>query len=113
MRIKKGTLTANSFLAGMATAYLPARSAGRSIFQVVQTPTNKSNGLTGKDNGLFAVCASSPSDTWAVGHAVIHFETPPGPIFRLVNGPTNQPVIEHWDGTQWSVFPSPSTSRET
>jgi hypothetical protein len=146
MRIKKSILTVNFFLAGMATAYLPACAAGQSIFQVVPTPNNKSNGLTGKDNGLFAVSASSPSDIWAVGQAIIHFDgatwtdfPAPGidgvvpsemncvadisptdawaagnvsaPVI-LGNGPSNQPVIEHWDGTQWSVFPSPPFNKQ-
>jgi hypothetical protein len=133
-------------LAGMAAAYLPAGAAGQSIFQVVPTPNNKSNGLTGMDNGLFAVSASSPSDIWAVGQAVIHFDgatwtdfpapgidgvapsemkcvadisptdtwaagNVSGPTI-LGAGPTNQPVIEHWDGTQWSVFPSPPFNKQ-
>jgi hypothetical protein len=135
MRIKKSSLTVDFFLAGMAAAYLPAGAAGQSIFQVVPTPNN--NG----DNGLFAVSASSPTDIWAVGNSVLHFDGAtwtsfPAPgidgIFGselngvadisptdawaagnfsapviLGGGPTNQPAIEHWDGTQWSVFPSP------
>jgi hypothetical protein len=136
MRIKIGILTVNFFLAGMVTSYLPACAAGQSIFHVVPTP-NGSNG----DNGLFAVSASSPSDIWAVGQAVIHFDgatwtAVPAPHINgefanqldgvadisptdawavgsfagttvLGPGPISQLVIEHWDGTQWSVFPSP------
>jgi hypothetical protein len=44
---------------------------------------------------LFAVSATSPSDVWAVGDqegAGGRFET----------------LVEHWDGTSWSVMPSPS-----
>jgi hypothetical protein len=134
MRIKKSILTVNLFLAGMAAAYLPACAAGQSIFQVVSTPNNKG------DNDLFGVSASSPSDIWAVGQTVIHFDGATWTEFSaphikgqfanqldgvadisptdawavgsfagtllLGSGPISQPVIEHWDGTQWSVFPS-------
>jgi hypothetical protein len=41
----------------------------------------------------------SPTDAWAAGNLS-------APVI-LGGGPTNVPVIEHWDGTQWSVFPSP------
>src|ERR1700691_1710643 len=122
-------------LAGMTAAYLPAGAAGQSIFHVVPTPNNNMG-----DNDLFAASASSPSDIWAVGESVIHFDgatwtafpapgidgIPPSefngvadisptdawaagnvsaPVI-LGGGPNFQPVIEHWDGTQWSVFPS-------
>jgi len=123
-------------LAGMAAAYLPACAAGQSIFHVVPTP----NGSKG-DNDLFAVSASSPSDIWAVGQAVIHFDGATWTEFSaphikgqfanqldgvadisptdvwavgsfagttiLGPGPEQELVIEHWDGTQWSVSPSP------
>jgi hypothetical protein len=125
----------------MTAAYLPAGAAGQSIFHVVPTPNNNMG-----DNDLFAASASSPSDIWAVGESVIHFDgatwtafpapgidgVPPtemnavadisptdawaagnvsAPVI-LGNGPTNQPVIEHWDGTQWSVFPSPPFNKQ-
>ena len=140
MRVSNRSVTKVLLLAAMAAACLPARAAGLSIFQVVPTPNNNSgNGLG--NNGLFAVSASSPSDIWAVGESVIHFDgttwtafpapgidgIPPSQMngvadisptdawaagnlsapLLLGGGPTNQPVIEHWDGTQWSVFPSP------
>jgi hypothetical protein len=40
---------------------------------------------------LLAVAALSPSDVWAVGGG-------------------QGPVIEHWDGVQWSIVPSPSVN---
>jgi hypothetical protein len=141
MRIKKGILTVNFFLAGMAAVYLPTRAAGQSIFHVVPTPNNPSVGAGGQNNGLFAVSASSPRDIWAVGQTVIHFDGATWTEFsaphikgRFANqldgvadisptdawavgsfagttilgpGPEQELVIEHWDGTQWSVFPSP------
>jgi hypothetical protein len=138
MRVSNRRVTKALLLASMAAACLPARAAGQSIFQVVPTP-NSNNGLG--NNGLFAVSASSPSDIWAVGESVIHFDgttwtafpapgidgIPPSEMRGVADisptdawaagnlsapvilggGPTNVPVIEHWDGTQWSVFPSP------
>jgi hypothetical protein len=128
MQIKKSSLTVNLWLAGMAAAYLPAGAAGQSIFQVVPTPNDNSN------NGLFAVAASSPSDIWAVGDSTIHFDgtkwtafeapfikgdntsflqgvadisaTEAWAVGNVIDGPHTGPVIERWDGTQWSVFPS-------
>jgi len=47
-------------------------------------------------NRLFGVAAISSKDVWAVGQAV----TPDG--FGL------HTLIEHWDGTQWSIAPSPN-----
>jgi hypothetical protein len=43
-------------------------------------------------NGLLAVSAVSTSDVWAVGSAVNVLGLP-------------QPLIEHWDGSAWSVVP--------
>ena len=74
MRIKKSSLTVNLFLARMAAAYLPACAAGQSIFHVVPTPNLPGGGAGGQNNDLFAVSASSPSDIWAVGQTVIHFD---------------------------------------
>src|SRR5258708_693663 len=50
------------------------------------------NGPSGSD--LNAVAVISPNDVWAVGY------NPPGGSFTT--------LIAHWDGTQWSVVPSPS-----
>jgi hypothetical protein len=112
-------------------ACLPANAAAQSIFQVVHTPNENFN------NGLYAVSASSPSDIWAVGQSAIHFDgtkwtTFPVPMINgdntsLLGGvadisPTEAwavggvnlglgnsgQVIEHWDGTAWSVFPGPT-----
>ena len=63
MRVSNRSVTKAVLLVGMAAAYLPARAATQSIFQVVTTPNNNSgNGLG--NNGLFAVlmrsCAGNP-----------------------------------------------------
>jgi hypothetical protein len=136
MRIKKSSLTVNLLLAGLAAAYLPAGAAGQSIFEVIPTPNNKGdNGLfavsasspsdiwavgeaaihfdgaewtvvpaPGIDgippSDLNGVADISPTDAWAVGDVS-------SPLI-LGGGVTNQPVIEHWNGTQWNVFPSPT-----
>jgi hypothetical protein len=62
-------------------------------WSVVQSPSPASI-----DNELFGVAAVSASDVWAVGF--IENNT--------VNGPVDQTLIEHWNGTQWSVVKSPS-----
>jgi hypothetical protein len=125
MRINN--LSVNLLLAGMVAAYLPLHAAGQSIFQVVPSPNNNPN------NGLFAVAASSPSDIWAVGDTTIHYDgakwtafeaplitgqntsflqgvadvspTEAWAVGNVIDGPSTGPVIEQWDGTQWSVFP--------
>jgi hypothetical protein len=127
MRMGKANVTLNLLLAGMAAAYMPAQAAGQSIFQVFPTPNENSN------NGLFAISASSPSDIWAVGEAAIHFDGAtwtafPVPDIKGDNIGTLQGVADisptqawavgnvgisprqeiwNWNGTAWSLFPSP------
>jgi hypothetical protein len=52
----------------------------------------------GEGNVLRAVAATAPNDVWAVGDFIVN------------NGGigTYRTLIEHWDGTQWSVVPSPN-----
>jgi len=50
-------------------------------------------------NQLGGVADISPTDAWAVGFFA--------GTTLLGSGPEQELVIEHWDGTQWSVFPSP------
>jgi N-acetylneuraminic acid mutarotase len=47
-------------------------------------------------NELFGVAALSPTDAWAVGYTAYQ------------SGGTYYTLIEHWDGSQWSVVPSPN-----
>jgi hypothetical protein len=56
-----------------------------------QVPT-PSPGTTG--NVLYAVVAVASNDVWAVGQQI-------GDV-----GP-DQPLVEHWDGSRWSVVPAP------
>lgn len=54
------------------------------------------------DNQLNAVSADATNDVWAVGNHIYV------PLFQT------QTLIEHWDGSQWSIVPSPSiTTSET
>ena len=64
------------------------------------------NGATGRwsivaspdvEGVLFDVVALSETDVWAVGRL-----DNPGPIVD------DKTLIEHWDGTQWKIVPSPS-----
>ena len=59
-------------------------------WSVVSSPNVGSNG-----SGLTTVSAISANDIWTVGG------------FFLANGNT-QTLIEHWNGSQWSVVPSPN-----
>jgi hypothetical protein len=47
------------------------------------------------NNELLSVAAISATDVWAVG-------------FTSNNSPNDQTLIEHWNGTQWRVAPSPN-----
>ena len=107
---------------------------GQSIFKVVPTPDGN-RGV--RQNSLFAVAASSPSDIWAVGDTTIHYDGAgwsafAAPMFDGVGtswmegvvdisateawavgivgiySATIGQAIERWDGTQWSVFPGPT-----
>ena len=47
-------------------------------------------------NVLSSVACASPSDCWAVGH------------YSPEPNSTTQTLIEHWDGSAWSIVPSPN-----
>jgi hypothetical protein len=52
------------------------------------------DGVTNSTNSFYGISAVSAQDIWAAGFedtSFLHFE----------------PLIEHWDGTSWSVIPSP------
>lgn len=51
---------------------------------------------------LDGVYASSTSDAWAVGYYPV---TPPN-----ANSPEERTLVEHWDGTAWSVVAAPDAS---
>jgi len=64
-------------------------------------------GGTGSDDYLFSVSAASPTNVWAAGSA---YSPVPQPSTGYV---ASQPLTEHWNGTQWSVFVSPTPSTWT
>lgn len=58
-----------------------------SQWSVVPTPP------VGQSSRLRAVAAVSSNDVWAIGS------------YEPVNYPTGLPLIEHWDGSKWSLVP--------
>src|SRR2546425_297770 len=50
------------------------------------------------DNHLQAITAITASDSWAVGYSTVDSNSP------------SQALIEHWNGTQWSVVSSPQSN---
>ncbi len=64
-------------------------------WSVVPSP-NETGTIT---NQLYAVAAASANDVWAVG--------------EWVNGSTTESLIEHWDGTSWSLVTNPGAGQLT
>ncbi|HTS35159.1 MAG TPA: hypothetical protein VMH04_05765 [Candidatus Solibacter sp.] len=123
MRIARTAVIAFALIMSAA-----AQTGAGSIFKVVPTPHPNFN------NGLNAVSANSPTDIWAVGQAVMHYDGTAWTAFRpamqnviselngvvnisptlawLGGGTENQQgvrgqIIEQWNGSKWSVFPGP------
>jgi hypothetical protein len=76
--------------AGVVLAGAQGAAAGGCGSWAQQTSVDPGTG----DNNLTGVAAISASNVWAVGY-----------YFVGVNTVT---LIEHWDGTSWSVVPSPN-----
>jgi len=79
--------------------------AGSQIFaerwngtQWQQTPTTN---IVRQDERLLGVSASGPNDAWAVGNGFNNVHDTSATV-------ANQPVIEHWNGTAWSIVTSPA-----
>jgi hypothetical protein len=64
----------------------------------VVTSPNAGGGSPSAANELLGVAAISANDIWAVGR----FLDPNTNVYRT--------LTEHWDGTSWSVIPSPSAT---
>src|SRR6202051_2486893 len=103
-------------------------------FEVVATPNENPH------SDLFAASASSPNDIWAVGQSTIHFDGTTWTAFSapMIKGDNNSflqgvidisptlawaagnvtdgahkgQVIEQWNGTKWSPFPSPKFGKK-
>jgi len=54
-------------------------------------------------NILWGVTALAPNDVWAVGSSTASNKPPPGQF-----DVPSKTLIEHYDGTAWSVVPSPN-----
>src|ERR1700694_2248258 len=74
---------------GSSWSLVPAPPTGQTFSQL--------NGVT---------CAAS-SNCWAVGSFGPNQQQPDLPIFPK-NAPGDQGLIEHWDGSSWSLVPSPT-----
>ena len=91
LRLSKARVMAGLSVAATAMLLLaPAAQARTAPWSVVPSP----NATIG-NNGLRAVSSLSTSDVWAVGSA------------EDANG-NNQALVEHWDGTTWTVVSSPN-----
>jgi len=62
-------------------------------WQIVPSPN-----VSRKDNALFAISAVSPHDIWAVGYSD-----------RILGLHHFNPLALHWDGTAWTIVPTPAT----
>src|SRR5271163_4557089 len=78
-------------LTGLASA-APAASAQSSSWAIVPSPSTSAT----QDNELFGLSCVSASDCWAVGYTN--------------NDTAFHTLTEQWNGTGWSIVPSPSTS---
>jgi hypothetical protein len=61
------------------------------VWSVVPSPNQGTH-----SNGLLGVSAASSNDVWAVGY------------YHTDNGSFHQPLVEHWDGSAWTIVPSPA-----
>ncbi|MDQ2808755.1 MAG: hypothetical protein M3Z04_17900 [Chloroflexota bacterium] len=59
---------------------------------------------TGDPPSIQALAAAGPQDVWLVGSQTHYVPLPPGtpPPYSQ---PQEQPLIEHWDGSRWSIVP--------
>jgi hypothetical protein len=64
-------------------------------WSVVSMPLNPSSNINAYYQ-LNAIQVNSPTDVWAVG------------LSSVVDGTTATTLIEHWNGTAWSIVPSPT-----
>lgn len=88
-----GTAAARTANRGrLSNAYTQTTALQCGSWSVVASP-NVSTG----DTALGAVAAVSANDIWAAGQA-------------LNDGGPDQPLVEHWDGSAWSVVTLPHTS---
>jgi hypothetical protein len=95
MNTRQSRTRARAWRAALAcTAMLflaqPASAATTATWTVVQSPN-----VSFQANYLAGIAAVSPSDVWAVGAEYRNDTSTPAPL------------IEHWDGTRWSLVRAP------
>ncbi|HWE64285.1 MAG TPA: hypothetical protein VHB98_21445 [Chloroflexota bacterium] len=88
-------VTVLAVVAALAPAVVPAAAAAG--FTVVSSP----NVGTTNDNQFNAVAVLSPTNVWAVGH-----------FTATVAPPNLRSIVEHFDGTRWSVVTNPHPNDE-
>ena len=72
-------------------------------WSVVPSPTIQANA-----SSLDGVTAISATSIWAVGQAGTPTGTQPGGASSANSGPAGKTLIEHWNGTRWSIVSSPN-----
>ena len=84
--------------AGIVRA-LPAHASSNDVapathrsWKIVSSPN-----VAASDNGFNGIAAVSANDIWAVGS-------------YITSGSPNQTLIEHWDGSAWSIVASPNVA---
>jgi len=127
-------LSAASLMAPAMQAQTSANAPASSVFKVVPTPNGHAKPF---NNDLHSASGSSASDIWAVGQTAIHFDGTKWTAFSvpMIKGDNtsrlggvvdlapnnawavgligigtgqNNQVIEHFDGTKWSVSTGPT-----
>jgi hypothetical protein len=112
-----GSVSGSSYLSGVTTVSsnnvwaVGYYSNTNSNVNAFQTLTEHWNGSTwsivpspnaGVGNYLFSVGAVSANDIWAVGT-----------YYPTIIGGNQQTLIEHWNGSTWSIVPSPNVGGVT
>lgn len=65
-----------------------------SAWRIIDSPVTS----TAQNNFLFGTACASATDCWSIG--------------RASNGVAEQTLTEHWDGTSWTIVPSPNMSSD-
>ena len=91
------TISTAMLSAGVASADAPHRPGPGSDSEALFWPTHQLKaGPTYSQALAFGVTSISPTNAWMVGEQLTRGE--------------DKPLIEHWNGTSWSVVPSPTPS---
>jgi hypothetical protein len=84
-------------LGTVAPAALSAPDACEGTWNIVPSPNPDPD--EDFDNGFASLAVVSPTDIWAVGNSGIY-------------GETRRTLVEHWNGSSWSMVPSPNGPNE-